>query len=120
MGVLVWNSYNNNNITVRMFKLAAATCLLVLALGDLANGQLEVEVSSVGEKDRFFFCCPQTLRLCVNACAGQSCDKTCTGRCGFFGSTCGPFTCSAIASSTCTTTTTTTTTTSTAAPTTTP
>merc|ERR1712198_314688 len=109
--------HNNNNNSM---KFLIASCLLVLAVAqvDLANGQLEVEVT--GENvdrsalDRFF-CCPQTQALCARQCAGQDCSKTCTGRCGIFGfRTCGPFSCSAIAASTCTTTTTTTTTTPTA------
>merc|ERR1712126_309152 len=41
---------------------------------------------------------------CATQCSGKSCSATCTVRCGILMSTCGTYTCSAVAASTCTTT----------------
>merc|ERR1719187_1969793 len=61
----------------------------------VAANDIEVEVSP---SDRLFglLCCNGVRSQCVLACAGQSCTRTCTGRCGIFMSTCGPYTCSTL------------------------
>merc|ERR1712029_685697 len=41
---------------------------------------------------------------CATQCSGKSCSANCTVRCGILMSTCGTYTCSAVAASTCTTT----------------
>merc|ERR1711983_45893 len=41
---------------------------------------------------------------CATQCSGKSCSASCTVRCGILMSTCGTYTCSAVAASTCTTT----------------
>lgn len=96
-----------------MMKLITISALLLVCIANLevANGQLEVVVKQEdynrGALNRF--CCFIAQSQCTTQCAGQDCAATCTGRCGFLGLfTCGPYTCSGIAASTCTTTTTTT------------
>ena len=97
-------------------KFTSACLVLVCCLATTAfAADLEVTVSrsdlNRAANDRYF-CCLIAQASCTSQCSGQSCTATCTGKCGLFGLiTCGPYTCSAIASSTCTTTTTTTTTT---------
>merc|ERR1719394_88894 len=51
-------------------------------------------------------CCLTTnaQSTCATQCSGRSCSATCTVRCGILMSTCGTYTCSAVAASTCTTT----------------
>eukprot|EP00088_Acartia_fossae_P047855 TRINITY_DN51_c0_g1_i14.p2 TRINITY_DN51_c0_g1~~TRINITY_DN51_c0_g1_i14.p2 ORF type:complete len:101 (-),score=28.48 TRINITY_DN51_c0_g1_i14:111-413(-) len=94
-----------------MMKLIASFAVLLVCICylEVGNAQLEVTVKQEdynrGALNRF--CCFIAQSMCTSQCAGQSCTATCTGRCGFLGLfTCGPYTCSAIASSTCTTTTT--------------
>jgi len=100
-------------------KFTACLILLAcLAATAFAAADLEVKVSrsdvNRAANDRYF-CCLIAQTQCTTLCAGQSCDATCKGTCGLFNLiTCGPYTCSAIAASTCTTTTTTPTTTTTA------
>merc|ERR1711973_214265 len=107
-----WGS--SSSITQFKMKFALA-CVVLACLSnlELTAGQLEVTVTKSdfnrAVQDRF--CCLIAQSRCTAQCAGQSCDAQCVGRCGIFGFiTCGPYTCSGIASSTCTTTTTTTTT----------
>merc|ERR1712071_453052 len=89
---------------------------VLFCVAEVTQAQLEVTVQKSdfnrAVQDRFF--CLIAQNMCRSQCASQDCAATCTGRCGLFGLfTCGPYTCSAIASSTCTTTTTTTPTTTT-------
>jgi len=86
--------------------IAACIALACVALSGAEESDLQVTVTRAdlnrAAEDRSF-CCPLAQLQCASQCAGQACTATCTGRCGFFGIvTCGPYTCSTIAATTCT------------------
>merc|ERR1711970_1011123 len=118
MGTLTFHTKEAAKVSVARMS-PSVTYFFTLALFIITSQAFNIKTNDIEAPNSqslrlLGLCCGSVVTRCAQNCAGKSCDLDCSGTCGFFSTSCGPYKCGALTNACISSTTTTTTTTTTA------